>query len=159
MAEQTQSFQNHTRWFPPFHFFVLPVLLVNFLNAIRHVYLAPNRSTAWALVVAFALLMLAGLARQMAVAVQDRVIRLEMQLRMRGCLPADMQASTAKLTPRQLIALRFASDDELAGLVNEVLAGKLGSGKEIKAQIKNWQGDYMRTCDGVCRPKPCATTI
>jgi hypothetical protein len=144
MADQTQTYANHTRWLPPFHYFVLPVLALNFLNGVRHLWRAPNLSTAWALVVAFALLMLAGVARQMVVAVQDRVIRLEMRLRLRECLPADLQARIAELSRRQLVALRFASDAEMADLVRDVLAGKLKTGKEIKMGVKNWQGDFLR---------------
>jgi Family of unknown function (DUF6526) len=144
MAEREQNFKNHTRWLPPFHYFVLPVLLVNVLNAGRHVYLSPNRSTAFALVVALALMMLAGLARQMAVAVQDRVIRLEMQLRLKQVLPADLQARAASLTPKQLVALRFAGNDELPALTRDVLDGKLQSQKAIKLAITHWQADWFR---------------
>jgi hypothetical protein len=95
-------------------------------------------------VVAFGLL--AGLfaARAMALRVQDRVIRLEVQARMRGCLPAELQSRINELTPPQMVALRFASDAELADLVRDVLAGKLANQKAIKLAIKDWQGDYLR---------------
>ena len=141
---QTQNYKNHTRWLPPFHYFVLPVMLLNFLNAGRHLWYNPTRSTGFALVVAFALLMFVGLARGMAVAVQDRVIRLEMQLRLKQVLPADMQAGAGGLTPKQLVALRFAGDDELPALVRDVLDGKLPSQKSIKLAIKHWQADWFR---------------
>ena len=49
-----------------------------------------------------------------------------------------------ELTPRQMVALRFASDKELPELVRDVLAGKLASQKAIKLAIKDWQGDYLR---------------
>src|SRR5262249_4044479 len=110
MAEQT--FKNHIRWFPPFHFFVLPVLLLNVLNAIRHVWLNPTRSTGFAMLVAIALFMRGPLARVMANTVQDRVIRLEMRLRLLECLAADLRPRIRELTPGQLVALRFASDAE-----------------------------------------------
>lgn len=144
MPESVQTYRNHVRWFPPFHFFVVPVLLVNALNAIRHVWLAPTRSTGFALLVAVALLMLALLARAMAITVQDRVIRLEMRLRLRECLPADLQARIHELTPKQLVALRFASNAEMAGLVRDVLAGQLATQKAIKMRVKDWQGDFLR---------------
>jgi len=143
MAE-TQTYKNHARFFPLYHFIVTPILLINFFNAARHLYLRPNLSTAWALVVAFALVGLALAARVMALKVQDRVIRLEMRLRMQQVLPADLCARAQALTPGQLVALRFASDAELAGLVNQVLAGELKSQKEIKQKIQNWTGDYLR---------------
>lgn len=143
MAE-TQNYSNHRKFFPLFHFFVVPVLLLNLINAARHVWLSPNRSTAFALLVALGIFMLAFAARLMALKVQDRVIRLEMTQRMRACLPGDLQARIAELTPGQMVALRFASDKELADLMREVLAGKLTSQNAIKKQVKDWQGDFLR---------------
>jgi len=144
MPQTAQTFKSHTRFLPPFHFFVIPVLLINLLNEIRHVYLAPSRHFAWTLVVAAALLTLAFLARIMAITVQDRVIRLEMRHRLKDTLPPDMHSRISELTPKQLVALRFASDEELPALVRETLAGKLATQKAIKERVKNWQGDYLR---------------
>ena len=140
----TQTYKNHTRFFPPFHFIATPILLLNLINALRHVWMNPNRSTAFAALVAFGLLTAVFAARAMALRVQDRVIRLELQLRMRGLLPADLTARINDLTPQQMVALRFASDKELPDLVRDVLAGKLKSQKEIKLAIRDWQGDYLR---------------
>ena len=144
MAQTPQTYKNHARFFPLFHFFVVPVLLLNFVNTIRHVYLQPSRSTAWALVVGAALVGLALAARLMALKVQDRVIRLEMRLRMQQVLPADLCARASELTPQQLVALRFASDAELADLVRDVLAGKFASQKAIKQSVRTWSGDHLR---------------
>jgi hypothetical protein len=144
MADREQSYKTHTRLLPPFHFFVMPVLLLNLLNEVRHVYLAPTAHTAWALVVAAALLMLGLMSRVMALTVQDRVIRLEERLRMRQLLPPDLHPSIDALTRRQLVALRFASDAELADLVREVVAGKLASQKEIKLRVRSWRPDWLR---------------
>lgn len=140
----TQTYKNHTRFFPPFHFIAFPILLLNLINELRHVWMNPNRSTAFAALVAFGLVMGLLAARLMALKVQDRVIRLELQLRMRGLLPADLSARINDLTPQQMVALRFASDKELPDLVRDVLAGKLKSQKEIKLAIRDWQGDYLR---------------
>jgi len=144
MPQTEQTFKNHTRFFPPFHFFVVPVLLINFLNTLRHVYLDPSRSTAWAGVVAAALLMLAFVARNMTLTVQNRLIRIEMRHRLKDVLPFDLHNRIKDLTMPQLVALRFASDDELPALVREVLAGNLTTQKAIKERVKNWQGDYLR---------------
>jgi hypothetical protein len=144
MAESTQSYKNHTRLLAPFHFFVVPVLLINLINSLRHLYLMPNLSTAFAVILATALAMLAFLTRQMVVAVQDRLIRLEMRLRLRQLLPPDLQPQINALSPRQLVALRFASDGELPDLVRDVLAGKLTTPKDIKLHVKSWQADWMR---------------
>lgn len=144
MAERVQSYKKHTRLLPPFHFFVIPVLLVNLINSIRHVWQAQTQHYAFEMVVAAALLMLAFLSRVQAVTVQDRVIRLEMRLRLRGLLPPDLQPRINDLTPRQLVALRFASDAEMTDLVRDVLGGKLTTAKEIKMRVKNWQADWLR---------------
>jgi hypothetical protein len=144
MAQSPQTYKNHARFFPLFHFFVAPVLLLNVLNAIRHVYNRPARDTGWELVVAAALVGLALAARLMALKVQDRVIRLEMRLRMQQAVPADLCARFEELTPSQLVALRFASDAELADLVRDVLAGKLQTQKAIKERVRNWAPDYLR---------------
>lgn len=144
MADSGQNYQNHTRFFPPFHFIAAPILLLNFVNEMRHVWQNPNRSTGFAALVAFGILTAAFAARAMALRVQDRVIRFELQARMRGCLPADLHSRVPELTPSQMVALRFASDRELADLVPEVLAGKYANQKAIKLAIKDWQGDYLR---------------
>jgi hypothetical protein len=144
MADSGQSFKSHTRWFPPFHFFVLPVLLVNVLNAGRHLWMDTRLSTAWGLVFAVALFMLAALGRQMVVTVQDRVIRLEERLRLRQVLPAELQPQIGVLTRQQLVGLRFAGDAEVAELVRDIAAGKITTAKEIKSRVKNWQPDLLR---------------
>jgi len=144
MAEREQSYKSHTRFLPPFHFFMIPVLLVNVLNEIRHIYLAPSRHTLWTFVLALALLTLGFLSRIQALTVQDRVIRLEERLRMRQLLPPDLHQHIDTLTHRQLVALRFASDAELADLVREVVGGKLATSKDIKLRVKAWRPDWLR---------------
>ena len=144
MADAVQSYQKHARWLPGFHFFVLPVLLVNLVNEIRHLWMDPSRHFAWQVLFAAALLGTAFLSRIQALTVQDRVIRLEMRLRLRGILPPDMHSSIDALTHRQLVALRFASDAEMADLVRDVSAGKISTSKDIKMRIKSWQADWLR---------------
>lgn len=144
MAERTQSYSSHARYFPLFHFIAFPILLLNFLNALRHVYNLPNRSTAFAALVAFGLAALALSARVMALTVQDRVIRLEMQLRLMRVLPPDLQGRVDAISRQQFVALRFAGDDELPGLVREICEGRLSAPKDIKQRVKNWQADWLR---------------
>lgn len=144
MAESAQNYKNHARWFPLFHFFVLPVLMANALNALRHVYYAPNQSTIFSAIVASALVAFALATRQMVVTVQDRVIRFEMRARLRALLQAPLSGRINELTPWQLVALRFAGDAELADLVRDVLDGKLTTTKAIKMRVKDWQGDFLR---------------
>jgi len=144
MAERAQSFQKHARFLPLFHFFVLPVLLINVVNTIRYAIVDTRLHDLFQVVLAIALLILAFVARTMALTVQDRVIRLEMRLRLRGILPPDLQPNINELSHRQLVALRFASDAEMTELVRDVLAGKLATTKDIKGRIKGWQSDWLR---------------
>lgn len=144
MAERIQNYQRHTRFLPAFHFFVIPVLLVNVFVVAWRTFQAPGLGSAFGLVVALALLTLAFVSRVQAVTVQDRVIRLEMRLRLRQLLPPDLQPRINALTHRQMVALRFAGDDEMPELVRDILDGKLHTGKEIKQRVKNWQADWLR---------------
>lgn len=144
MPEPNQTYQNHARFFPLFHFVVAPILLINFLIALWQLFRAPGAATAWGAIVAFALVALALAARLMALTVQDRVIRLEMQLRLARVLPPDLLPRTAALNRRHFVALRFASDEELPTLVREICEGRLNTQKEIKMRVKNWQPDWLR---------------
>lgn len=144
MADSGQNYSNHAKFFPLFHFVAAPITMLYLVNQLRHLWMDPNRSTAFAALVAFGIVAATFASRLMALKVQDRVIRLEMRLRMSGVLPADLQSRMHELTPAQLVALRFASDQELADLVRDVLAGKHANQKSIKLAIKNWQGDYLR---------------
>ena len=144
MSESGQTYANHLRWLPPLHFFVLPILLINFIVAAWSAVQAPSIATAFTGLVALALMLSIVLARVMANTVQDRVIRLEMRLRLRDVLPADLQSRIKDLTREQFVGLRFASDAELPDLVRRALAGELTTRKAIKLQVKHWQGDYLR---------------
>jgi hypothetical protein len=144
MPQPTQTAKSHTRWFPPFHFFVIPVLLINVLNSLRHIYQDPSLHTAWAAVVAAALMGLAASARTMTMTVQDRIIRLEMQLRLMEILPVDLRGRIGDITREQFVALRFASDEEMSDLVRDVLAGNLAKPRAIKERVKTWKSDYLR---------------
>lgn len=144
MSQTEQNYKSHARWLPPFHFFVLPVLLVYVLNSLRHAVLSPSLSTGFALLVAAALFMLALLARTQALKAQDRVIRLEMRLRLREVLPPDLHPRIIELTPEHMIGLRFASDGELPELVRQALGGTLATTKSVKEAIKDWQADHLR---------------
>ena len=144
MAEAVQNYKNHARLFPPFHFFVLPVFLINVIVSAWLLYRTPSGFGVWQLVVAVALFLAALTARIMALAVQDRVIRLEMRLRMREVLPQELHARIPDITREQYVALRFASDAELPGLLRRILAGELNTQAEIKKAIVHWQPDYLR---------------
>src|SRR5882757_6651292 len=141
--EKPQSFENHTRQVPIFVTGML-VLFVNLggkLYELRHGISYPS---VMAVLVAAVLIPLFVTARQSTVRVQDRLIRLEMRLRLAGALPSDLQARIPEFTVEQLVSLRFASDAELPGLARKVLDDKLTERKAIKQLVKSWQADYLR---------------
>lgn len=138
-----QSYKNHTRWLPAFHFFAVPVLLLNTIVELRGLLANPSQATALAALVAAALLTVAFLARTQALTAQNRLIRLEMRLRLQQLLPAETMARFNDLSVSQLVALRFASDAELADLVATVLRDGTKQA-DIKKMIKQWQPDYVR---------------
>jgi uncharacterized protein (DUF58 family) len=143
--EKPQNFQNHVRVVPPYHMFVFPVLFVNIGWTIyRLVKLPISFGSVFGVILAVALLMLALYARLFALTVQDRIIRLEMRLRLDEILPTDLRPRIPEFTVAQLVSLRFASDVELAALARKVLDEKLSDRKVIKQLVKNWQGDYLR---------------
>lgn len=139
-----QSFANHTRWHPPFHFFVLPVMLINFVWAVVEFVKAPDRSSGWWVVVSLALAMLTSFVRTNSLKVQDRIIRLEERLRYQQLLSPALAQQAAALTVAQMCALRFAGNDELEELVNAVVTGRLTKSKDIKQTIKSWRADTFR---------------
>jgi hypothetical protein len=138
-----QTSANHTRLDPPFHMFVLPVTGISLLVAIWYLIQNPGFYGAWLVVVAAAATVLVFKTRQYALKAQDRVIRLEERLRLASLLPQSLCSRIGELSESQLIALRFASDAEVAGLVEKALSAKLSRG-DIKKAIVTWRPDYWR---------------
>jgi len=142
-----QNYSNHARWYPLFHFVVMPLLFLNFLDHLVRVFTntgdARYDQIGWA-VLGLTLILLALAARLQILTVQDRLIRLEEKLRYAALLSPELNARCGDLTKPQIIALRFAPDDELPGLVERTLNGEFPSTREIKLAVKNWRGDYLR---------------
>ncbi len=141
---ETQNLQNHAKLVPGFHFFVLPVLLINLIWSIVDVVHGFSAQSTRSAVVALALLMLAFTTRLMALTVQDRVIRLEMRLRLQQLLSADLRPRIPEFTVSQLVSLRFAGDAELPELARKVLQDKVTNRKAIKELVRDWQPDFLR---------------
>jgi hypothetical protein len=144
MANTTpQSYANHTRFDPPFHFVLLPLALAAIVLSVIALIQRPSlRSTLWVLL-AIGLAMAATRARIYSLKVQDRIIRLEERLRLAMLLPEAARPRIAELTEPQLVALRFASDAELPTLAMRALNEGL-TNKQIKASIQSWRADYFR---------------
>ena len=140
-----QNLKNHGKIVPVFHLFAVPVFVANFIwSLFRLRQMGLSFAGIFGVILAAALLVLVFEARLFALAVQDRVIRLEERLRYAQVLPADLQARTGELTINQIVSLRFASDAELPALTRKVLDEKLSERKAIKRLIKTWKADYQR---------------
>jgi hypothetical protein len=143
MERKPQTFANHGKYDPVFHFVLSPLALVLFIGATAA---AVNEGTGyawWRAGVGFVLFLGLFKMRLYSLKVQDRVIRLEERLRLAQVLPDRSRSRIGELTEGQLIALRFASDAELPALVDKALAEKTAP-TDIKKLIANWRPDYYR---------------
>jgi hypothetical protein len=151
MAEtKPQTLANHTRWDPPFHFFVLPIfalaLILTLVHFFAHITEGDIRDHIHAfllVLLALALLMLMFKVRLYSLKVQDRVIRLEERLRLMQLLSEPLRSRIPELTEDQLCGLRFASDAEIPKLTERTLNEKLKRA-DIKKAIQTWRPDYWR---------------
>jgi Family of unknown function (DUF6526) len=143
MANQ-QNYQNHTRWFPLFHFILMPLLLVLTIWAAVCVFMEFEWWRLQLLLLTIALVISSFAARMQALKAQDRLIRLEESIRYDRVLPPALAAEAKGLRLGHIVALRFSSDEELADLVARTIRGEFGSTKEIKLAIKNWRADHVR---------------
>jgi len=144
MAEQKeQNFKNHARLDPAFHGFLTLVGLALLIGAITYVVREPGWGSAWHLLAVIWAIVLQFKVRLYSLKVQDRVIRLEERLRLAQLLPDSLRGRIGELSERQLIALRFASDGEVAGLAERTLAEKMDP-KQIKQAVRQWRPDHWR---------------
>lgn len=151
MSQKTpQTYANHTRFDPPFHFFLAPVFvlglilsLIHFFYHLRESDMRDNIHSFLLIVLAVALITLLLKVRLYSLKVQDRIIRLEERLRLTQLLSEPLRSRIPELTEDQLIGLRFASDAEVPKLVERSLSEKLKR-KDIKQSIQNWRPDYWR---------------
>jgi len=139
-----QSFENHARVVPPYHYVTFPLATVAagywLVRAVRD----PSADHLFLFLVALAAVLAAFWARAFATRLQDRVIRLEERLRMERVLSRELTGRVGEFTVEQLVALRFASDDELEELAGRVLAESIGDRKTIKRMVRSWRPDHQR---------------
>lgn len=151
MSQKTsQTYANHARFDPPFHFFLIPVFalglilsLVHFFYHLRESDMRDNIHSFLLIVLAVALITLVLKVRLYSLKVQDRIIRLEERLRLTQLLSEPLRPRIPELTEGQLVGLRFASDAEIPKLVERALNEKLER-KDIKKAVQNWRPDYWR---------------
>lgn len=151
MSQTTpQTYSNHRRLDPLFHFFVVPVFVFGVILALVHFFYhfgesdrRDNFHSFLLIVLAVALLTLVFKSRLYALKVQDRIIRLEERLRLTQLLSEPLRSRIPELSEGQLIGLRFASDAEVPKLVERALNEKLNRG-DIKKAVQHWRPDYWR---------------
>ncbi|MDG2039901.1 MAG: DUF6526 family protein [Ilumatobacter sp.] len=144
MAAQEQNFANHARFVAPYHYVAFPILLINLGYRLYWLSGGLRFDAILDVLVGGALIIVAFFARFFALGAQDRVIRLEMRLRMRELLPEDLQGRINDFTPTQMVGLRFAGDAELPALVRKVLDENITKATPIKQAITDWQPDLHR---------------
>ncbi|MBC7920878.1 MAG: hypothetical protein H7Z75_07265 [Ferruginibacter sp.] len=143
-----QSYSNHSRYHPIYHFFLLPATAL-FVGLSVYFFVQKSiLSGQWAEGIYF---LLAGLIAAVVVVlvrsnplrVQERVIRSEIKLRYLAATGQHLNGTEKNLRTSQMTALRFASDEELPRLVEQTVREELPAG-EIKKRIRKWKGDYHR---------------
>jgi GAF domain-containing protein len=140
-----QSYANHKRYFPLFHFIVVPLLALNVIATLVYAIRHPGAKwNWWQVAVALALAFFAWTVRVMVLTVQNRVVRLEETLRLQRLLPDDLRDRIGELRTSHLIALRFCADEELPEMCRAVLSGELRAPDEIKRRVKSWRPDWLR---------------
>jgi len=145
VAEQKkQTLENHVRVVPAYHMYVFGVFLINFVWRLVQLKNGITFGSIMNVLMGAAFILIFFYARIFALTVQDRVIRLEMRLRMERLLPPELRSRIGEFTVPQLVSLRFAGDDEVPLLARQVLDEKLNDRKSIKRRVKNWQPDFLR---------------
>ena len=140
---ETQSLKNHARSDPAYHILLFATYPLNLVYAGFHLYRQPSLSSGWYLVLSLVVVAPLIKLRTYSLKVQDRVIRLEERLRLQALAPQEWQSNLNRLTEDQLIALRFAADDEVVELARQALVQNLDR-KQIKERIRNWRADDWR---------------
>jgi hypothetical protein len=141
---KAQTFENHVRVVPAYHMYVFGVFFVNLVWRLVQLRNGITFESIMNVLISAAFVLGFLYARLFALTVQDRVIRLEMRMRLERLLAPDLRPRIPEFTVPQLVSLRFASDDELPGLARQVLEEKLNDRKTIKRRIKSWQADFLR---------------
>jgi hypothetical protein len=144
MSESTQSLESHAKIVPGYHrwasgLLILPALWFGYRAAVDF-----SADRAALFLFAVGVVLTGFYTRAFPIGVQDRVIRLEERLRLERLLPADLRARASELETNQLVALRFASDEELADLVRRVLDQGIRDKTEIKRLVRSWRADHQR---------------
>jgi hypothetical protein len=142
---KSQNFQNHRRIVPLFHLGTSLLVVVALIGSIINFYHALKYSASLYVAVLLCLLGMIAILffwfiRSFALRAQDRAIRAEENLRHYALTGKLLNAG---LQTSQIVALRFASDEEFVLLAEKAAAEKMNN-NDIKKAIKNWKADYHR---------------
>ena len=141
------SYATHRKYVPVYHFVIFGILLINLILTVVRLFSPveglPLFDRIVNVAVAVALMLIALYARTFPLRAQDRIIRLEERARLERLLPADLRGRIGELSTGQLIALRFASDGEVAELARAALDQRLRN-DDIKKRIREWRADRLR---------------
>ena len=144
-ASAAQDFKSHRRFDPLWHFVGALIVVGGVVAAVVHAVRHPDGYWNWTFAVyTLGIALCVFRARAQTLIVQNRVIRLEQRLRLKEVLPPALAARINELSVSQLVGLRFASDAEVAGLVERCLSGQLAGTEAVKKEVKNWQADWVR---------------
>lgn len=144
MSRIPQSYANHAKMVPGFHYVGGPILLVLLIWTTVRLVREPSADSVMALLLLVSVIIAFFYGRIFALGVQDRVIRLEERMRMELLFDEALKARIGEFTTEQLIGLRFASDEELPALAQRVLDEGIADRKTIKKAVKDWRADYQR---------------
>ncbi|MBC7897750.1 MAG: hypothetical protein H7066_20190 [Cytophagaceae bacterium] len=144
MTPPRQTFANHARFYPWYHFVAIPILLINIVVATMGAVRAPSLTTVWGVILALGIGIGIAVARSQVLTVQNRIIRLEERQRLRSLLPPEDHAAIDALHVSDVVALRFASDSEVPALFHQVVTGEFAKPQEIKQAVKDWRPDHLR---------------
>lgn len=142
--QPSQSFAAHARVVPGYHYVTTALLVVVLGWSVYRLIGEHSIDRLMNVLLTIAIALVMYYARGFALKVQDRLIRLEERMRLKALCPGELHADIDRLTPGQLVALRFASDGEAAELAAKVAREGIHDKKQIKAMIHTWRPDYFR---------------
>lgn len=143
MDNVPQNYENHAKRVP---MFLVSFLFITayLLGSLYQVVVGPSLESIISLLFAVGVMGILFMARAFPLGVQDRVIRLEERLRLESILGPEQRDTIAKMDTELLIGLRFASDSEVAGLLDTILEENIKDRKEVKKRVKAWRADHQR---------------
>lgn len=142
------SYATHRKFVPGYHYVTFGILIINFIWVVWRLFApipgVPVFDRILAIAVAVALMLIAWYTRVFPLRAQDRIILLEERQRLERLLPANLRGRIGELSKGQLIALRFASDGEVAELTRAVLDQGIRKPDDVKKKIREWRADHLR---------------